>query len=206
MSDKNIILMLVYAKWCGHCVRYLETDESGTNKWTKVCKELEKCSELHNDNINLDMIKLEEGQLKELANLEKEIDSTNKNVSVIKKILEELKRDAVINYDIDYKALRDKVEFFPTLIALTKEQNGVFQPVKKIFNGKKEVAEDLKQYILHCRDCDKSQEGGKYKKKYKKYKELYRDLLNKQKGGFTNNDYKNKYLKYKKLYLNAINK
>ena len=201
MSETNTILMLVYAKWCGHCVRYLNLgNDVNKSKWVEICESLNKCEDLKN--IKLKTIKLEETQLNELVNLDKEL-SSKKDSNDLINMFNELKQTADITEDIKYSDVLDNVRGFPTIMVLTKSENGLFKPVDKEFTGDRGDAKSLIKYIQECTGCDKTIEGGSYKKKYKKYKQLYTDLLNKQKGGA---DYENKYRKYKQLYTELLNK
>lgn len=213
MLSKSFVLFLVYAEWCGHCVRFLNITKEGNtvtygekSDWEKLKTKLSKEEGLIKEigqNIELDYAKMES------TDLEKEKDAIT---------LESSSKPC----KIDCKKASTKVIGYPTIMLL-KEENGVFVPVDKILEeGRDEKS--VKEYIIKCvkEECkitniptdetgDKSSmeimQGGKinYRNKYKKYKLLYRNLLNKQKlvGG---NNYKNKYLKYKKLYLQVINK
>ena len=146
--------------------------------------------------------------MNELVNLDKEL-SSKKDSNDLINMFNELKQTADIIEDIKYSDVLDNVRGFPTIMVLTKSQDGSFKPVDKDFNGDRGNTQALIKYIKQCTGCDdeyKLQKGGKdgkYKKKYKKYKQLYTNLLNKQKGG---GNYENKYKKYKKLYLEAISK
>ena len=206
MAEKNVILMLVYAKWCGHCVRYLNLQNDGSigsnSKWIELCSELNNCEELRNNNVNLKTVHLEESQLKELAKLDKELTKSENSETDLRNMFNQLKQSSKISENIDFNEVSENVRGYPTVMALIKSDNGVFKAAKKEFNGDRSNAKDLIKYIKQCAGCDTTQEGG-YKKKYKKYKKLYTSLLNKQKGG---GDYENKYRKYKKLYLEAISK
>jgi len=171
MTDINTLLVLVYAKWCGHCIRYLNLDnKSDKSLWKEICKILKSCKELTESDIKLDTIDFEEKHLKSLINSDK-------------KSLAEMG----INYDIDFKKLNNVVEFYPTLIVLIKDNNGVFRQVNNIFNNDKENAKELITYILDSKKQLKGDaiKGGAinldYRKKYKKYKKLYLELLNKKK-------------------------
>ena len=208
MAEKNVILMLVYAKWCGHCIRFLDLKDGAVglnSKWIEICTGLKNCEELKKE-VKLTTMHLEEGQLEQLASLNKELTKSEESIDVLKKMFDNLKESSNITEDIDYNEVSKRVQGYPTIMALVKSSDGVFKPSEKKFNGDRSNAEDLIQYIKQCAGCDTKQEGGykkKYKKKYKKYKKLYTSLLNKQKGG---GDYENKYKKYKKLYLEAISK
>lgn len=165
MTDINTLLILVFANWCGHCIKYLNLDNSSDKSlWKEICKDLRESKEIKEDGINLDIIDFEESQIKTLLKSDK-------------KSLHEMG----IKYNINFKDLNDKVEFFPTLIILTKDTNGKFKTVENIFNGNKENIKDIIKYISNNK---KYLKGGRikvdYRQKYKKYKKLYLDLINKK--------------------------
>ena len=203
MSETNVLLVLIYADWCGHCKKYLGKQEPFIDSWSNVTKKLKEYNEFNTEKINLDTLKLEDKLLKEILNLTNEL-AKNNSSNDLQNLYNQLLKDTSINYNIDYSSLKDKVEGYPTLILLRKEGKK-FVALTESFSGDRTNPESLKKYIINC--CKNKQEGGKsinkYRNKYKKYKQMYRELLNKQNGG---GDYKTKYLKYKKLYLKTINK
>lgn len=168
MSNLNTILVLVYANWCSHCIKYKEKQGNNPSQW-EIIKE-----GLRNKNmgdIKLSILELEEKQLKENTEL------SNVSERVNTAIKQEL---------IDLKKIKSCVEGFPTLLVLNK-QGDTFVPAKKSFNGNRTKLEDILNYIKKCnQDCnntDNNQKGGRqpnYRNKYKKYKKLYIDLLQKK--------------------------
>ena len=167
MSNLNTILVLVYADWCGHCIKYKEKQGNNPSQWETI-KEGLRNKDM--GDIKLSILELEEKQLKK----DKKLSDVSERINTA--IKQEL---------IDFKKIESCVEGFPTLLILNK-QDGIFVPAKKSFNGNRTKLEDILNYIKECKqDCnntDNNQKGGRqpnYRNKYKKYKKLYIDLLQK---------------------------
>jgi len=165
MSNLNTILVLVYADWCGHCIKYKEKQGDKPSQWETIKEGLRN---KNMGDIKLSILELEEKQLKE----DKELSDFSERINTaIKKQL------------IDFKKIESCVQGFPTLLVLNK-QGDTFVPAKKSFNGNRIKLEDIIEYIKECNN-KVNQEGGKgskyinYRNKYKKYKKLYIDLLQK---------------------------
>lgn len=185
MND-NFCLVLCYANWCGHCTRYY-IKEDGKEK------EIEKDSPLKN---------LKE--LKELKDGDKlpEVQTWQEVREYVEKVLNKCKVTQLEHKEIvpDDNATKDEVEEFykknlefdlktmkpdgwPTIMMCKRENEKEKYKFFRLFKGYRTNLEHIKKFIEDCINGveEKNQEGGgiDYRMKYKKYKQLYSELVDK---------------------------
>jgi len=144
-------LVLLHAKWCGHCKKFNPQDgnseKSGNSLiWSDVKDKVK------------DKIKCMEFEEQELNNDKK---------------------------GWDMESLRNASQGWPTLLFVVKENDNDKYAFDSYFEGNRENIDDFFKAIDNVKKSEKKKilSGGgipminKYRTKYKKYKQLYADLL-----------------------------
>jgi thiol-disulfide isomerase/thioredoxin len=160
MSDKdNLVLVLLYAKWCGHCRNFYKKDSNGVPLELKDLKP--------EDGMSWQQVKKECG-IKTMQFEEEELE----------------KGGMVEGVDVGElnKYMKGEGRGWPTIIMLKKV--GDKYSIFKQFQGDRSSMKNFKDFIHECSSEDKTkQKGGSidYRHKYKKYKIMYRNLESKYK-------------------------
>lgn len=159
MSDNkdNLILVLLYANWCGHCRNFYKKDSSGNPL------DLEK---INDDGLSWQQVKKECG-IKTLQFEEKELEKGGRVEGVT---LDDLNK------------FMSEGKGWPTIVMLKK--HGDKYNILKQFQKSRSDIKEFKNFIEECTSNEKNdQKGGaiNYRHKYKKYKVMYRELMRKYK-------------------------
>ena len=161
MTDNNFCLVLCYAKWCGHCTRYYIKNEDGTEKEIKISKDgpttWQEVRDYVEEKLKCNVTQFEETELKE-----------NKNK--------------------DFNLESMIPEGWPTIMMCKRSNEKEKYEKYRLFKGDRTNLEDIRQFIKNCISGEEEKEekegkqtGGStdYRIKYKKYKQMYSDLVNK---------------------------
>ena len=145
-------LVLLYAKWCGHCQRFNPSTDNNSSDltWAKVKAAVKTKINCH---------EFEEGDL--------ETDHTG--------------------YDID--SIKDATKGWPTLLFLVKEKDSEKFKPHVYFEGNRSKIEDFHEAISQVTEGKVKSillggsglSSNKYRLKYKKYKQLYANIMKKYK-------------------------
>ena len=159
MSNKdNLVLVLLYANWCGHCKNFYRKDSNGKPLELKDIKEESLSWQQVKKDCGIKTMQFEESELKNGGKSEGvSLDELNKYMSA------------------DGRG-------WPTIVMLKK--NGDKYDILKQFQKSRSDINEFKDFIEECSSEEKSgQKGGavNYRHKYKKYKVMYRKLMEKYK-------------------------
>jgi hypothetical protein len=162
-------LALLHAKWCGHCVRFYPENEKNND------------NEKNNENKNENKNKNKKGGSKALTwgEVKKEV-----KIPCVEFEEGDLEKEHK-GYDI--KSIKEAAQGWPTLVFLVRNNNNEnFRP-HSYFEGNRTNINDFHKAIESISEKNSILSGGginmvnKYRTKYKKYKQLYADLMVKYK-------------------------
>ena len=153
-SKDDLALVLLYANWCGACKNFYIKDGETPKHYDKL-EEHQKINSWQAVKKNCKITTFE---------FESE---------VLKNGKDEVNKDG-----FNLVELNKMIEHWPTIIMFKKE-NGKYVKVKELTEGGRST-DNINKFIEEC-SKEVKQTGGSadYKKKYKKYKHLYADLLEK---------------------------
>lgn len=157
INKDDLLLVLLYANWCGHCRNFYKKDSNNSPLDLKDIKSVDK-NELTWQQVKKDCgiktLQFEEKELEKGGNIEGvTLDELNKFMS--------------------------EGKGWPTIVMLKK--NGDKYNILKQFEKSRNDMKNFEEFIEECKSSE--QKGGSinYRHKYKKYKVMYRELMQKYK-------------------------
>jgi thiol-disulfide isomerase/thioredoxin len=152
VKKDDLMLVLLYANWCGHCRNFYKKDDNDKPIDLKDLPDNELTWQKVKKDCGVKTIQFEEAELKQEENVD----------------------------GIELSKLNKYVEGWPTIVMLKKD--GDKYKILKKFNKSRNDMNNFLDFIKECQNEKSEQKGGSvdYRKKYKKYKLMYRKLLEKQ--------------------------
>jgi hypothetical protein len=166
IDKKDLCLVLCYAEWCGHCEEFVAPSDKERLKWSTVKEEIGiPCTQFEEKSLNG----------KQPSDKAKKIDE-----QIIKLSSDP---DAKL-FDLD--ELVNSVNGWPTIFMCIKGNDGKYTILKK-YSGSRETVKNFTDFVEECMKNKSDNKGEKdelkggnsvdYQKKYKKYKNMYADLV-----------------------------
>lgn len=158
-TKDDLVLVLLYANWCGHCRNFYKKDSNGSPLELKDIKNTDE------KDLTWQKVKKDCG-IKTMQFEEKELEKGG-NVEGI--ALDELNK------------FMSEGKGWPTIVMLKK--NGDKYNIVKQFEKSRNDMKNFEDFIEECAGEKTEQKGGSinYRHKYKKYKVMYRELMEKYK-------------------------
>ena len=177
INKEDLCLVLCYAEWCGHCEEFVAPSDKNRLSWSTVKKEIGiPCTQFEDKVLN-----------------NKEMSEKGKKIS---ESIVKMPSDPDSNL-FDLSELVNNVNGWPSILMCIKGDNGKYTILKK-YNGSRETIKNFTDFVEECiknksdnrkeeREEREDKKGEKdelrggnrvdYQKKYKKYKNMYAELV-----------------------------